>query len=106
MSAIIRPAINLVEPFRSEKYLAWVRRQASAESGRAAGQAHHVIGHGRLGKSKHSDLWSFPLSPLEHDALHHILGYEAWEEQHGSQLLHALKMIDQAAREGVLVVAL
>lgn len=99
-----RPVVAAEEPFRSEAYLAWVRRQPSVLSGHPS-QAHHVIGHGRLGKVKTSDLWTFPLTPIEHDELHHGLGWSAWEERYGSQLLFALRTMEQAVREGILVVA-
>lgn len=95
--------IHKAEPFRSRRYLDWVKTQPSVISGQPGDDPHHVIGHGRLGSVKHSDLWTFPLTRVEHDALH-SKGAKAWEEEHGSQLLHALRTIERAVKLGILVV--
>jgi hypothetical protein len=89
------------KPWRSKKYLAWVRTQPCVVSGGKA-HAHHIIGHGysTMG-SKPSDMLTFPLSPYDHDLLHHH-GWREWERVHGSQLLHVLRTIDRAIKQGIV----
>lgn len=87
---------------RSPEYLAWVRSQPSVESGHYGCVAHHCIGGGRCSTLKTSDYFAIPLTDLEHKALHDH-GWRAWEEKNGSQLEHAARVMEQAIREGVLV---
>lgn len=92
-----------MRPFRSKKYLAWVRKQPSAISGRPADDAHHIIGHGLGGMgTKPSDLLTFPLTRDEHMELHHI-GWLAWEEKHGSQWRYAAETLADYLTSGEVI---
>lgn len=64
-------------------------------------QAHHNIS-GRYGSAKCSDFWTMPLCADCHRVLH--AGWTAWEEAHGTQDRHCLETLEQALRDGVLVV--
>ena len=87
---------------RSPEYLAWVRSQPSVESGHYGCVAHHPVGHGRLSTLKVSDYFAIPLTDAEHKRLHDE-GWRRWEERCGSQMEHAARVLEQAIREGVLV---
>jgi hypothetical protein len=91
-----------VKPFRSRKYLDWVKSLPSVISGMPADDPHHLIGHGYgVMGSKVSDLWTFPLTRGEHSELHNI-GWKEWEEIHGSQWKFVAETIEQAVREGLI----
>lgn len=92
------------QPWRSDAYLYWVKSLPSVISGRPADDAHHVIGQGFGGMgTKASDLFTFALTRDEHDELHR--DSRAWEEKYGSQWFHAMRTVERAMFEGVLVVA-
>lgn len=86
-------------PFRSRRYLDWVKSQPSVISGLPADDPHHIKVKG-YGGTKTSDLWAIPLTRAEHDELHR--GVEAWEEKHGSQWKFAAETIERAVSAGVL----
>lgn len=91
------------KPFRSKKYTDWVKSLPSVVSGMPADDPHHIIGHGQGGTgTKASDLFTFPLTRLEHAVLHN--DYRVWEEQHGSQWKHVAKTLELAQREGIIEV--
>lgn len=91
------------EVWRCPGYLQWVKSLPSAISGAPADDPHHLIGHGMGGMgTKVSDLLTFPLTRVEHSALHDG-GYKSWESRHGSQWMHVVKTIERAVFEGVLV---
>ena len=98
------PAIPKADPFRSRAYLDWVKSLPSVVSGRPADDPHHLIGHGRLGSVKTSDLWAIPLTRDEHDALHSG-GWARWEEINGLQAMFALRTIEVAVKSGIIVVS-
>ena len=92
-----RPAPAL----RDDAYLAYVRSLPSVQSGLMGCVAHHAIG-GRYSTLKTSDYFAIPLTDAEHKVLHDK-GWRAWEELHGSQMEHAARIMEQAIRDGVLV---
>jgi hypothetical protein len=97
---------GLVQPLRSEKYLAFVRSLPSAISGKTPCVAHHLVGHGTKGKhTKVSDLMTFALTPQEHrgapGALHD-LGSVDWEREHGDQRIYVMQTLVEAVYRGVL----
>jgi len=71
--------------WRNKKYLKWVKEQYSVISGMPADDPHHIMGHGLTGGTKAPDWACIPLTREEHTNLHNI-GYEAWEDIHGSQV--------------------
>ena len=89
-------------PWRSRKYLEWVKSLPSVVSRiEPAGDAHHPKGHGFGGTVKCSDAFAIPVTRGEHTDFHNMT-VEEWENKHGSQLVHALKTINRALSEGVL----
>ena len=58
-------------PWRSEKYLAWVRTQPCLMCGGPA-EAHHIKGVGNFSGAgvKASDILTMPLCHKHHDAMH------------------------------------
>lgn len=86
---------------RSPEYLAYVRTLPSVESGSYGCCAHHSIG-GRYSTLKTSDFYAIPLTDDEHKRLHNE-GWRRWEERCGSQMEHAARIMEQAIRDGVLV---
>ena len=95
----------MTKPWRSQKYLNWVKTLPSVISGRPADDAHHLIGHGQGGMgTKVTDLWVFPLTRDEHTELHNI-GWRAWEEKHGSQWKYIAETLKRAYEEGLINVA-
>lgn len=84
--------------YRSEDYLAWIRRQPSVLDGAGQCVAHHLIGD-RYGSAKHSDLFSFPLTNEQHNDLHRI-GWRTWEAKFGSQWRFVAKTLETAVLAG------
>jgi hypothetical protein len=85
-----------------EAYLAFVRQLPCVVTGRCEGiEAHHLIGHGqgKMGGKAH-DLFVFPLAHDEHRALHRM-GWQAWEQQHGSQIDYVMNTLGLALGLGV-----
>jgi len=92
----------IVKPYRSKKYLAWVKTLDSVLSHQPGCDAHHLIGHGQGGiGTKVTDIWTFPLTRGEHTELHHM-GWKAWEEEHGSQWRFIGLTVHLAILEGPL----
>lgn len=90
------------KPWRSQKYLNWVKTLPSVISGRPSDDAHHLIGHGQGGMgTKVADCWTFPLTRDEHTELHNM-GWKAWEEQYGSQWKFVAETLHKAILEGLL----
>ena len=71
--------------WRNKKYTDWVKRQPCMIMHCQADDPHHIMGHGLTGGTKAPDWACIPLSRATHTALHDM-GYEAWEDIHGSQL--------------------
>ena len=94
---------NFKKPtMRSELYMAWVRTQACRGCGvHGQQQAHHNIAN-RYGSSKQSDFCTMPLCATCHELLH--AGWRQWEQENGTQDRHCLETLEQAIRDGVLVV--
>lgn len=86
---------------RSEPYLAWVRTQPSAVSGKMGCVAHHLIGHGRCGTEKTHDYWAIPLTDAEHKELHDK-GWKWFEAKYCSQFVLACQTLGRATETGVL----
>ena len=83
------------KPIRDEAYLSWVRQQPCCVCFKPGpNDAHHRIGHGRMGTARVSDLETMPLCREHHDALHR-LGWKAWEALHGDQ-----RLVDRGIRPG------
>lgn len=92
----------IVKPYRSEKYLAWVRTLPSVISERPADDAHHLIGHGQGGMGTTvTDIWTFPLTRDEHGELHNI-GWVVWEDKYGDQWQFVGKILHKAIIEGII----
>lgn len=94
---------NFKKPtMRSEQYMAWVRTLPCRGCGvYGQQQAHHNIAS-RYGSSKQSDFWTMSLCATCHELLH--AGWRRWEDEYGTQDRHCLETIEQAIRDGVLVV--
>ena len=90
------------KPDRNPKYLRWVKSQLCVVSAMPADDPHHLIGHGMGGMgTKVSDYLTFPLTRLEHSALHQR-GWREWESQYDSQWRHVTMTLLRAIREGAL----
>ncbi|ENK2310035.1 DUF968 domain-containing protein [Vibrio alginolyticus] len=101
------PAMYLRKPkpirWVSEKYLSFVRKLPCRVCGKAAGIAHHLIGHGEgnMG-SKASDLFTMPLCHDHHQELHRDV--HSWECLHGDQLWHVKETIKKALIVGAVCI--
>ena len=71
------------KPFRSEKYLKWIRSTPCMVCGTDQGiQPHHLIGHGTKGGSlKSDDRLVMPLCAKHHHELHHN-GHATFDKKH------------------------
>jgi len=77
--------ISKQKPWRSKKYIAWVKQQPSIVSHLPADDAHHIIGHGFSAMGTKAPDWAtFPLTRQEHDSLHY--NRATWEYQNSSQI--------------------
>lgn len=93
---------NGYQPFRNREYLDWVKTLPCVVTEQPADDPHHLIGHGQGGMgTKAPDLFAIPMTRTEHTKLHDM-GYQSWEEQHGSQWFYVAKTIERAVFEGVL----
>ncbi|OGT59748.1 MAG: hypothetical protein A3E01_04605 [Gammaproteobacteria bacterium RIFCSPHIGHO2_12_FULL_63_22] len=97
MNAIPKPLPAL----RSPEWLQYIRSLPSVISGMRGCVAHHAIGN-RYSTLKTSDYFAIPLTDSEHRALHDR-GWREWELAHGPQMGHALEVLRQGIRDGVLV---
>ncbi len=91
-----------IKPFRSRKYLAWVRKQPCIYCGRTEDiQAHHLIGiegiEGVMG-GKSDDSMAMPLCPYCHRDMHDTP--EVWP----LQWKYIAQTVYKACRAGVLKV--
>jgi len=96
-------AIPKYKPWRSAKYLKWVRSLPCEVCGTDQDiQAHHAIGqgHGIMG-GKQSDYHAFALCPLCHRRLHDM-GVMTWESIYGTQREYVSGTIHRAIDAGVL----
>lgn len=96
-----------MKPYRSKKYLKWVKSLPCVCSGWSADDANHIMkkGLGGMG-TKASDLFTFPMSRFHHNMFHH--DPKQWEEDFGDQwgyVMATLKLaidIDIIDRDTVL----
>jgi len=72
----------MAKPYRSKKYLEWIRQRNCLIKGWGSSIAHHVrMGAGAGMGQKPSDYWTLPLSTDEHHKLHHMGEKAYWQEQ-------------------------
>ena len=89
--------------WESTKYRAWVKNQPSCISGREpAGDCHHLKGHG-YGGSVAPDWAAMPLTREEHTTFHNM-GWQTWEDEHGSQWKHVAKTLGRALDGGIITI--
>lgn len=88
-------------PWRSKKYLEWVKTISSVLNESNGSDAHHMKGHGMGGTVKAPDWAVFPLTREEHEEFHKI-GWRTWEEKYGSQWEFVARTMAQAIIDGVL----
>jgi len=86
---------------KSKKYREYVKSLPSCISGMPSDDAHHIKGHFYTGASTPSDIFVIPLTRSEHTNFHNI-GYKRWEAEYGSQIMYALRTIEQAITDGVI----
>lgn len=89
------------KPFRSNKYLRWVRSLPCVITGRTEGNhAHHIIACGMGGSmgTKPSDLFTIPICAEEHNNLHYGLTIGDIDQK-----ALALKTLEKAVADGVLI---
>ncbi len=88
-----------MKPFRSKKYLKWVKSLPCSVTGFSADDPHHIIGHQQGGMgTKASDLFTFPVTRDEHNRLHH--DFTMWEHVNGPQWIHVINTIILAIDSG------
>ena len=92
------------DPTRSRAYLKFVDSLPSVQSGQRGCTHHHIIacGLGGVMAGKVSDLFTFPLTPDEHQALH--ADVDKWEQEFGLQCLHVLRTLVQTEAANILQV--
>ena len=86
--------------WRSRAYLDWVKQQPSCISGLPADDPHHLKGHG-YGGVVAPDWAAMPLTREEHTTFHNM-GWQTWEEEHGSQWQHVAKTLGKALDDGII----
>ena len=86
-------------PWRSEKYLAWIRTLPCCICGIPSSVAHHVkgVGHFSGAALKASDILTMPLCIPHHSEFHS--DPELLDEQY----YYICRTVERAVREGVLV---
>lgn len=91
------------KPWRSERYLQFVRSLPCAVTIRPGVDPHHQIGHGqgKMGGTS-SDIRAIPLTRAIHDELHR--GVQTWEDKYGDQRDFILSTIERALEAGVLII--
>lgn len=83
-----------MKPWKSEKYLKWVRNRPCAVCGNPESEPHHLrLGFAGIGQ-KSSDCLCVPLCRVHHDEFHQHPDYEY-------QLTLLARIIDKAFREGL-----
>lgn len=98
---------GMVTPMESPEYIRWLHTLPCAVTNtRNQTTVHHVVGHGLKGARKTCDFLAFPLEEAYHLPQYpngiHYMGWKAWEEKHGSQLLYSLQTLLRAVHEGVI----
>ena len=88
------------KPTRDRKYLNWVKCLNCCVTGMPADDPHHIKGHGLGGTSPASDLFTMPMTREIHTHLHDI-GWQSFENKHGSQIVYVAKTMGIAVKEGV-----
>ena len=85
-------------PYRSRKYLDWIKEQPCAVTGLPADDPHHIIGvmEGGTG-TKACDLLCFPVTREEHDKFHRL---DLHPELKDEQWKHVSKTLQKAIKEG------
>lgn len=58
------------KPWRSKRYLTWIRTLPCACCGATPSDAHHIIGYGGTMGGKPSDLFCMPLCRIHHQMVH------------------------------------
>jgi len=77
--------ISKQKPWRSPKYIAWIKEQQCIVSRMPADDPHHIIGHGFSGPATKAPDWAvIPLTRQAHESLHY--NRATWEYQNGSQV--------------------
>lgn len=94
-----------VQPWRSRKYLDWVKSLPCCVCGRPADDPHHINRAGKGMGTKQADCFVIPLCREHHDEIERV-GSKSWEGRYGEQRDHALMTIAQAVHDGVLDVQL
>ena len=94
-----------IKKFRSKDYTRWVSQQPSCISRRPGEAPHHIKGHRQGGSVKASDLFVMPMTNTEHNNFHNI-GYQAWENIHGSQWPYVISTIKKALKEDIIEIEL
>lgn len=88
--------------WESTEYTQWVKAQACCGCGQPGDDPHHIIGHGFGGTgTKAGDFHVIPMCRICHRELHDNV--TAWEEQHGCQLEHVLRIQHRALGLGVII---
>lgn len=89
-------------PWRSEKYLKYIRSLPCVVTGRTEHVvAHHITTSGSRGTgTKPDDFYCIPLTAYQHQGLH--CDPRRWEQSYGTQLMHWQRTISQAIRCGGL----
>lgn len=85
----------IIKPWRSKKYIKWLKTQPCVISGLPADDPHHIIGHGFSGMGTKAPDWAMiPLNREIHTELHTI-GFKEWENRNGSQLFLLMRFWQQ-----------
>lgn len=90
------------KPFRSRKYLDWVKQQPCVMCGAPADDPHHIIGVGHMSGMGRTapDSMALPVCRIHHDEIHRTP--ELWPQQWE----WAARTLDKALMDGVLEVSL
>jgi hypothetical protein len=91
------------KPWRSRKYLDWVKTQPCVVTGLPADDPNHMKGHGMGGTMKPPDWATYPMTRAEHTHFHNI-GWRTWEEKHGSQWEYVAKTLGRALEQGIITI--
>lgn len=85
-----------------QAYTDWVKTQACCGCGVPADDPHHIIGHGLGGTgTKAGDFHVIPLCRVCHTELHDNV--VVWEQKHGSQVEHVMRVQHRALGLGVII---
>lgn len=97
----------ILKPFRSEKYLDWVRSLPCCYCTGPGGIAHHLIGYKDAGTgTKRGDHMAIPMCPTCHNQLHSEMKSQRFVQQWERFQTNRVDETQQRAlRDGVLVIA-